>query len=307
MDSNRYESIVGRYFECADDPPRELSKCPAMSRLPGYNGPLFDANTGEWTCPLCLSVVKRDNEEDEEEMFDDDEEAAFDNDEDYIAEGDRIQDQTDEQSIRVTRDRAIEEMAEAITPINPSFGKALILNRYSIIDHLRILEEAQETLFETGTGKPVKPKVLAVAIYLTKIPLPPTQLRLLGVSQGAVQSRLKILSSLSTNDTGLSPIVEQMYYVGKSVGISKVVVDIMVEQYEEIGGLPNREPDETTRAAAWIYLKAKDSGIKGITKTKLKSVPSVKSNALDRAIDSYKVNLQNRIKPVEGVLLSDDD
>ncbi len=306
MDLNLYESIVGRYFECADDPPRELRNCPAMSRMPGYNGPSFDSDTGEWTCPLCLSMVKRDNEE-EEEMFDDDEEAAFDNDESYIAEGDRIQDQTDEQGLRVTRDSELEKLADAIMPVNPKFGKALILNRYSIVDHLRILEEAQETGFDVGVGKAVKPKLLAVAIFLTNIQLSSTQLRLLGVRPSTIEPRLKILKALSVNDSELSPIVEQMYYVGKSVGISKVVIDIIVEQYEEIGGLPNREPHEPTKAAAWIYLKAKDAGIKGITKTKLKRIPTVKVNALDRAIDSYKVNIQNRIKPVEGVLLSDDD
>ena len=306
MDLNRYESIVGRYFECASDPPRELRKCPAMSRLPGYNGPTFDSDTGEWTCPLCLSLVTRDNEE-EEELFDDDEEAAFDNDESYIAEGDRIQDQTDEQGLRVTRDSELEKLAEAIMPVNPKFGKALILNRYSIVDHLRILEEANETGFEVGVGKAVKPKLLAVAIFLTNIQLSSTQIRLLGVRPNALAPRLNILKALSVNNSELSPIVEQMYYVGKSVGISKVVIDIMVEQYEEIGGLPNKEPDETTKAAAWIYLKSKDANIKGITKTKLKKVPTVKSNALDRAIDSYTVNLQNRIKPVEGVLLTDDD
>lgn len=297
---------MGRYFECADDPPRKLTNCPAMSKLPGYNGPLFDDDTGYWTCPLCLSIVNRDNEE-EEEMFDDDEEAAFANDESYIAEGDRIQDQTDEQGLRVTRDSELEKLAEAIMPVNPEFGKALILNRYSIVDHLRILEEAQETGFDIGVGKPVKPKLLAVAIFLTNIQLSSTQMRLLGVRPNAVAMRLKTLKVLSVNDSGLSPIVEQMYYVGKSVGISKVVIDIIVEQYEEIGGVPNREPHEPTRAAAWIYLKAKDGGIKGITKNKLKRIPSVKANALDRAIDSYKVNIQNRIKPVEGVLLTDDN
>ena len=305
MDLNRYESIVGRYFECADDPPRELRNCPAMSRMAGYNGPAFDSDTGEWTCPLCLALVGRDNEE-EEEMFDDDEDAAFDNDEDYIAEGDSIQNQTDEQKLRVSRDRVIDEMAETIMPINPNFSKSLILSRYSIVDHLRILEEADEEGFSIGRGRGLKPKILAVAIYLTNIQLSPAQIRLLGVRPTSLSPRLKILKALSVNDSELSPIVEQMYYVGKSVGISKVVIDMMVEQYEEIGGLPNKEPHEPTRAAAWIYLKSKDANIKGITKTKLKKVPNVKSNALDRAIDSYRVNLQNRIKPVEGVLLSDD-
>ena len=61
------------------------------------SGPVFDDTTGEWSCPLCYALVGRDNEEGEE-LFDDDEEAAFDNDEDYTAEGDRIQDQTEEVS-----------------------------------------------------------------------------------------------------------------------------------------------------------------------------------------------------------------
>ena len=103
-------------------------------------------------------------------------------------------------------------------------------------------------------------------------------------------------------------MVEKIYFVGKSVGLSKPIIDIMVEQYEEVGMLPNIEPNWSVRAAAWIFLAAKESGIKGISKTKLVSSNSqIKKNALDRAVSSYRVNLQNRIKPVEGVLLSDDD
>ena len=66
-------------------------------------------------------------------------------------------------------------------------------------------------------------------------------------------------------------MVEKMYFIGKSVGLSKPIIDIMVEQYEEVGMLPNIEPNWTVRAAAWIFLAAKESGIKGITKTKLVS------------------------------------
>ena len=306
MDSNPYEDIVGRYFSCQDDPPLELVDCPAGSRVAGYNGPIFNTDTGAWSCPICYAVVGRDNEEGDE-LFDEDEEEAFDNDEDYIAEGDRIQDQTEEESIRVTRYRAIEEIVETLGTINPTFARYLVNNQYNIVEHLRILEESQELLFEARPGVPVKPKILALAVHFSSTPLPSAQLRLLGIRQAAIDSRLKVLRSLSNNDSDASPIVENIYYVGKAIGLSKPILDIIVEQYEEVGILPNKEPDETTRAAAWIYLSSKQSKIKGVTKTKLKKVPRVKKNALDRAIDSYRVNLQNRIKPVEGVLLTDDN
>ena len=69
--------------------------------------------------------MSRDNEEDE---LDDDEEAAFDNDEDYTAEGERIQDQTDEERIRVTRYRAIDAIIDTLGGINPSSQDTLASN-----------------------------------------------------------------------------------------------------------------------------------------------------------------------------------
>ena len=305
MVSSPYESIVGRFFECKDDPPLPLSKCPSWTRM--NSGPVFDDTTGEWSCPLCYALVGRDNEEGEE-LFDDDEEAAFDNDEDYTAEGDRIQDQTDEEKLRVTRYRAIEEIVDTLSGINPKFATYLSTQQYNIVDQLRVLEEARETLFEAGTGRGVKPKIIALAIFMSNTTLPTQQLRLLGIRQNAVDSRLKILRALSNNDSELSPMSEKIYFVGKSVGLSKPILDIMIEQYEEIGLLPNIEPNWSVRAAAWIYLSAKKSNIKGITKTKLVSnVVAVSKNPLDRAVNSYKMNLQNRIKPVEGVATIDVD
>ena len=306
MATNPYEDIVGRYFDCKSDPPLPRLRCPSLTQLTNYSGPTLDSFTGEWTCPLCLIVVQVESDEDGE-IFDDDEDEAFDNDEDYIAEGDRIQDQTDEEKIRVTRLRAIEELVEALFVINPRFATNLSTNQYLIVDRLRILEEAQETGFETGTGKPVKPKIIALTMHMYRIPLSPTQLRMVGLREASITQRLRVLKDLESNDGGFSPTVEQIYYVGKSIGLSKVILDIMVEQYEEVTPLPNREPSKPTRAAAWIYIKAKESKIKGITKSKLKSVPTVKSNALDRAIESYLDNLQNRIKPVEGVVTIDDN
>ena len=305
MASSPYESIVGRFFECRDDPPLPLNQCPSWTQL--GTGPMFNPDTGEWSCPLCYALLSRDNEE-EEEFFDDDEEAAFDNDEDYTAEGERIQDQTDEERIRVTRYRTIDSIIDVLGGINPRFSRFLNEQQYNIVDQLRVLEDSQETLFEARTGVPVKPKIIALTTFMSNIRLSPQELRLLGIKPAAVESRLRVLRALSSNDSEQSPMVEKMYFVGKSIGLSKPIIDIMIEQYEEVGMLPNIEPDWTVRAAAWIFLAAKESSIKGVTKTKLVSnVLVVKKSSLDRAIESYKKNLQHRIKPVEGVLLSDDD
>ena len=97
-----------------------------------------------------------------------------------------------------------------------------------------------------------------------------------------------------------------MYYIGNAIGISTTVISIMFEQYEIAGSPPNMVPDTTTRAAAWIYLKAKQTRSREVTKAKLKSVPGVKKNALDRAIHSYDQFLENGNKPVEVVSEIDD-
>ena len=88
------------------------------------------------------------------------------------------------------------------------------------------------------------------------------------------------------NNKGESVISEKIKYVGNAINLNKGIVEVIVEQYEE-NPLPNREPDLTTRAAAFIYLKARQAGIK-VTKTSLKNVPGVMKNALDRAIKSYE-------------------
>lgn len=306
MDTNQYESIVGRYFNCKNDPPLPARSCPVKTKLPGYSGPVLDDFTGEWSCPLCLEIVKVDNDEDSE-MYDDDEDEAFDNDEDFTAEGDRIQDQTDEMKIRVTRLRTIEDLVVKLLPINERFATYLSLNQYSIVDTLRILEVAAEAGFVIGTGKPVAPKIVALTTYESGISLTPTQLRMIGLREASITQRLRVLKSLQPNDSAANPFIQKIHFIGKSIGLSSVVLDIIVEQYEEVAPVPNREPDESTRAAAWIFIKGKEAKLKGITKKKLRSVPSVKSNALDRAVESYKTNLQNRIKPVEGVATIDVD
>jgi len=305
--TNPYESIVGTYFNCKDDPPQPPSKCPSMTKLPNNNGPYFNSITGEWVCPECFIVVKQDNEDEINDLFDDDEEAAFDNGEDFVAEGDSIQDQSQEEGIRVTRLRKIDEIVSTLQTFNLPFARYMTINNYAIVDRLRLLEESQEDGFLAGTGLGINVKLLAITIDMSNIPLKAQEIRLLGERQSQVEARLKVLKTLKTNSSTLSPIVQKIYYVGKSIGLSKTILDIMVEQYEEASPLPNREPSESARAAAWIFIKAKDSGIKGVTKKSLKSVPTVKSAELDRAVESYRDVIQKRIKPVEGVPLLDVD
>ena len=307
MVTNPYESIVGKYFDCMDDPPQPASQCPSKTALPNSSGPYFNSSTGEWVCPLCYAIVHQDNEDEINDLFDDDEGAAFDNGEDFVAEGDSIQDQSREEGLRATRLTAIEEIVSILYPINLPFATHMTKNKYEIVDRLRLLEESQEEGFIIAAGRGLKVKLLAITVDLSGIPLRAQEIRLLGLRQSQVEIRLKVLNTLRANLSSLSPIVEKIYYVGKSIGLSKNILDIIVEQYEEASPLPNKEPNESARAAAWIYIKAKDSGIKGVTKKSLKTVPTVKSAPLDRAIESYRDVIQKRIKPVEGVPLLDVD
>ena len=301
MATNPYESIVGKYFECQNQTPLPRTSCPSLSKLPNYSGPEFDTDTGEWSCPKCLAIVDRDNEEEDGDMFDEDEDEAFDNDEAYTPEGESIQDQSDEEKLRVKRQRDIDLMVAILYPYNLPFAKYMDENKYLIVDQLRILEEAQEAGFEFGPGISVRSKLLALTIHLSGLGLRSQEIRLLGQRQGAVDLRLKILKALATNLSDHSPMVEKLYYVGKGVGLSKNLIDIMIEQFEEASPLPNKESDLTTKAAAWIYIQSKAAGIKKITKGSLNSVPLVKKNSLNRAIESYQEGIQKRIKPVEGV------
>jgi len=297
--SNPFKDIVGPDFPCADNPPAQDEDCPALSMAQG--GLQFDPESGEWTCPRCLAVCGIDNEplDFEDDMFDDEEE-AFDNDEVYVAEGAQIQDQDDEARARVGRIRAAEMIVAQIAPANRDFARFVDINQYLIIDRLRMFESQGEPIFEQTKSLIVK--VLAVAIHMSGKALDDSQIRLTNANPTRVRAILTILSSLDANKARLDPVVEKMFYVGNAVSLPDPVVKIYVEQYERLSPIPNREPDETTRAAAWIFIQAKHSKIKSVTKTALKKVPGVKQNALDRAVDSYLKFLSNKDKPVEGVV-----
>jgi len=291
-----FADIAGIDFECQGNPPRAIASCPATSFTMG--GLQFDDESGEWTCPLCYAMVGRDAA-DEDTLFDDDEDEgdAFDNDEDFIAEGDRTVTFTDEERLRITRDNSIERMVSRLSPVVPKFAIYMERNRYALVDQLRMLEEQGEPNF---AGRYVAPKLIALAIHESKTPLDDSQLKLAGVSPTRVRSLLDTLSTLSANSSSRSPMVEKLYYVGNGLGINDQLIEVMVEQLAEAGPLPNRERDETTKAAAWIYIQSKNAGLR-VTKKALKDIPGVRKNSLDRAIDSYNETLRNRNKAAESV------
>lgn len=258
--------------------------------------------TGEWVCPLCYSVVKQESGDDDE-LFDDDEdeEEAFDNDEVFVAEGDKLIQQTPEEKALITRRAVLENIVFNLAGINNKLATYMDRNIFYIVERVRFRELSDDPAF---SGKVILPKILAVALHESKIPLSDKDIRAIGGNPSIVRQIVRSLKS--TVEEPSSEINKKMLYVGKAVGLSEAIVEIMIEQYATAGEPPNRVADKYTRAAAWIYLKSKQSNIKGITKTKLKNVPGVKKNALDRAVESYKQFLENGNKPVEGVDTIDD-
>lgn len=301
MERRPFETILGKYFECMDDPPQPDSGCPALSNYMGGIG--LDNESGEWVCPLCFSVVQVE-QDDGDQMFDDDEDdgEAFENDGTFTAEGDRLITYTEEEQKRVERVRQVEKAVFKLGGINNRFAAYLEENMYYIVDEVRVREAASEPAF---SGKLLLPKIIAVALHRSKLPLPEAHMRQAGINPALVRPMLKALSDISPSED-YNPFSNQVQYIGNGIGISTPILKVMIEQYEQVGSPPNRVADIATRAAAWIYIKSKDSGIKGVTKSKLKKVPGVKSNALDRAIESYEQVLENRNKPVEVVSEIDD-
>ena len=299
MASNPFEDIVGVDFSCLKEPPLSPDKCPGSSFTQG--GPQLDNDIGEWYCPAC-GVVFDTDEAPEDEFFDDDEDEAFDNDEDFVAEGDRLVRQTPEEKARVDRYNALNSLSADLGPINLKLSMYMESNATMIIDALRELELGGEPAFD---GRLLKPKVLAVTLFMTKRRLDAETYRIIKVNQSTTESMIRALNALRPSAGEGDPMSDNIRFVGNTLNLPPGVITIVIEQYEEAGRPPNREADWRTRAAAWIYLMTKDLGLK-VTKSKLKAVGGVKKNAFDRAVESYESTMANRNKDDEGVELLDD-
>lgn len=290
---------MGADFSCLKEPPLSPDKCPGSSFTQG--GPRLDDEIGEWYCPTCGAVFDTD-EAPEDEFFDDDEDEAFDNDEEFVAEGDRLIRQTPEEKARVDRYNALNSLSADLGPINLRLSMYMEANATMIIDTLRELELGKEPAFG---GRLLKPKVLAVSLFMTKRRLDAETYRIIKVNQRTVDIMLRALTLLRPSVGDSDPMSENIRFVGNTLNLPPGIITIVTEQYEEAGRPPNRETDWRTRAAAWIYLMTKDIGLQ-VTKAKLKAVGGVKKNAFDRAVESYEVSMANRNKDDEGVELLDD-
>ena len=290
---------MGADFTCLKEPPLSPDKCPGSSFTQG--GPQLDNEIGECYCPAC-GVVFDTDEAPEDEFFDDDEDEAFDNDEEFVAEGDRLIRQTPEEKARVDRYNALNSLSADLGPINLRLSMYMEANATMIIDTLRELELGGEPAFEVRL---LKPKVLAVSLFMTKRRLDAETYRIIKVNQRTVDTMLRALTLLRPSAGENDPMSENIRFVGNTLNLPTGIITIVTEQYEEAGRPPNRETDWRTRAAAWIYLMTKDLGLK-VTKAKLKAVGGVKKNAFDRAVESYESSMANRNKDDEGVELLDD-
>lgn len=290
---------MGADFSCLKEPPVSPDKCPGSSFTQG--GPQLDDEVGEWYCPLCGAVFDVE-EADEDDFFDDDEDEAFDNDEVFVAEGDRLPTQTPEEKARIDRYNALNSLSADLGPFDLRLSMFLEARATQIIEALREMELVGEPAF---TGRLLKPKLLAIALFMSKRRLDAVVYRDIKVNQRTTDTMLRALTLLRPSAGESDPMSENIRFVGNTVNLPPGIITIITEQYEEEGRPPNREPDWRTRAAAWIYLKTKDLGLK-VTKNKLKAVGGVKKNAFDRAVESYEKTIANRNKGDEGVELLDD-
>jgi hypothetical protein len=297
--SNPFSDIVGPDFSCLKEPTLSPDKCPGSSYTEG--GPRLDDDFGEWYCPVCGAVFDLD-EAPENEFFDDDEDEAFDNDEVFVAEGDRALVQSAEDKARVDRYNALNELSSAIGPFNEKLSRRMESIATEIIELVRQLEVNFEPAF---TGRLLKPKLLAVALFLFKERLDAKVYRTLRVNQNTTEAGVRTLTLLRPKVGELDPVVDNIRFVGNALNLPPGVIVIIIEQYEESGRPPNREEDYRTRAAAWIYLMAQPLGL-GVTKANTKRIGGVKQNAFDRAVESYSNFIAKRNKQDEGVEMLDD-
>ena len=286
MDMNPFKDIVGPDFPCQAEPPLPDSKCPCISGIDG--GPQLSAR-GSYYCPTCYSVVGFQNGEDDD-LFDEEdaEEDAFAGGEVFVAEGNRPINRTPEEALIQSRLEAVQQISQGLHLLDVKMATFLVRNEYTIVDQLRRLELADEPAFRV---RYLGPKLLAVATHMGNLPIDPKNLRAIGINPVTYASCLRAIKIIMPTEAEDSPLIKAIRYVANAIDLSKEITDHIIEQYEE-NPLYNREPDNLVRAAAYIYIKTQQAGIK-ISQAKLKAVPGVKQNALPRAIAHYREQLRN--------------
>ena len=293
LDSNPFKHIVGNNFPCAAEPPLRDKDCPCIG---GALGGPQTTDDGVQYCPACLVTVGLEPGDDME-LFDedDDEEAAFAEGIIFVPEGERIQNRTREEDLMIKRLDKIHSLASALEISDNKTAVFLVNNDYHIAQTLRNLELSKEPLFKINDA--IAPKILAIVSFQNR-PISTNVLRSVNVNPTAVAACLRSLRIIIPGAKEGNPITEAIRYIGNATDTPKPIVDKIIEQYEE-NPLMNIESNNTVRGAAFVYLKLRQAGYP-VTKAKMKNIPGVEKNALDRAIRSYEDQMRNGNNRVEA-------
>jgi len=296
LDSNPSKHIVAADFTCLAEPQLDDADCPCISGK--FGGPRL-SYTGAYSCPTCKCIVGFEDGEDDL-MFDEDDEEEMDfaQGNNFVAEGDRLQDFTPEENLFIKRRKALNVASVDIHILNNRLADYLVTNEFEIVQFLRNLELANEPTFgKTGTN--LTPKILAIASFLGNIPIESKTLAQLKINPTVVTGYIRALKIIIPTEGSKSPMVQALTYVGNAIDLPNPIVESIIQQYEE-DPLYNRESDTTTRAAAFIYVKTRQAGIKAVTQGALKKIPGVRHNSLPRAIAIYNDQIRNGNNGVEA-------
>mgnify|MGYP001582396039 CR=1 FL=1 len=282
---NKSADILGINFECRDDPPRV--NCPNLTE--GPEGFSKIENTGEYQCIACLRKVGNESSSDDEVAEDDviDEENAEEVEYAYTAEGDKIQDFTSEQLLVISRKDKIGEIVSKISSLDLEFALFMSDKQNEIIDLLRKMEKAGESVFET---RALEPKILGVTAHLIKRYPNTKAMKALGVKPSSIEGPKKLLDALNSPELG-DAVSVGINNIGNALKIPEPIIVSAIEEYEKEKP-PNKEPKTTARAGAWLYLYVKTTKMK-INKTQIYDIPGVSRSAFNRALKSYEEFFRN--------------
>jgi len=286
---NKFQDILGLNFRCVDAPPRVGSACPNVG--PKAIGPQKNDANGEWECVACGRHVGNDNEV-SDELFDDDvvdEENAEEVDHVFVAEADQRPDNTPEQNKQIVRVRVLQELVSKMVGSDREFALYLSTNQEEIVNKLRELEKGEEVSFRGNTN--IAPKVLAVASHMIGRLPNNKALTAAEVKTKSVYDKKQILDKIYDTSPG-NEVSKRISSVGRTLGVPEAIIIKSIDDYERISPT-NKEPKIQVLAAAWLYLQCQRSKFP-LTKQKInESIPGVSRNALNQAIESYRVFMRN--------------
>lgn len=270
-------------FECVDDPPQ--SPCPMEDKS---KEPIINSATGERTCPLCYSSLGFPMEQ-SDAFFDDDEESVeseYDVEFTYIPEGDRIQDSTTEQKRINDRKETFRKSLRVMSQHDLDF--AIFASNESNIDEamsrLEALEKAEEPLFIKTRS--ILLKTVAVLSHMRKEGMPNQNcIKALGLKSQLLYRLTRHLEVLDRPDIE-SGVSREIDFISKIVDVPPAVATQAMESYERLRP-PNSVLSETVRAAAWLFLTAKASGVK-VLKKDFYALPNVSREAFNKSLTTYE-------------------